>query len=305
MKFATLPRIGLRPEAAPGESRAFTLIELLAVIAVVSILSSLVLSSLTSAKHQVRGTACISNGRQIWLAYALARGDDPADSSLGKTSIADFLITEVGLPGNRIWLCPEINTNLDGQASQNSALTLQGGTINSPWVDVAWQAYLQNSLTSMGTVSTTQPLRVCSYTCNAWMLGQLPDYSVEPELTGFFYQLESDVENPSLTPLLGDGVEPWALPGEHGRPPASLITGIDPNAPPSPNLADTIQFYGIARHGSTPPNLPVFWPSGTKMPGAINISFADGSSRAVPLETLWSLNWHKEWAVPSHRPGLQ
>ena len=59
--------------------RAFTLLELLVVIAVIGILAALLLPSLSRAKEKARRTACLSNLRQVNFAIKLY-ADDNADS---------------------------------------------------------------------------------------------------------------------------------------------------------------------------------------------------------------------------------
>jgi len=258
----------------PRPRRAFTLIELLVVLAVIGVLAVLLLPLLVAAKRKVQQAGSLHNVRQLALGSHIGAADSGGRASYNNPANphALWMGADYYSRQRKLLICPATHR-------QNpTPTTLTPGAADTTWT---W-AY-----------PGATDIFVGSYAINGWLYDR-PAYGAMKN-PGLMMTKQSKIPKPSLTPMFCDAMWPDLWPMETNAPATDLYYG---------------QLTGggmgrctISRHGGVNPSrAPQNFDTRQKLPGAINIGFADGHAELVKLEDVWKLYWHLDWQTPAQRP---
>lgn len=266
--------------SARAYPRAFTLIELLVVIAIIAILAAMLLPALAKAKAKAKDISCLSNTKQLNLAASMYRNDTGQMLAYNDPTFA-----------NGIWMA----TLIDYYAKVDSVRTCPATKEPNPFPAADWQGNAEETWGRYATVPAGPPKRFTgSYGLNGWCYA---DRALPAGNDNKLFRKDAAIQKPSQTPMFLDSLWVDLWPQATEAPSRDLYNGGYGGG--STMMARAT----IARHGGRgASSAPRTVAPGAKLPGGINVGFADGHSELVRLENLWNYYWHLNYQPPIVRP---
>lgn len=281
--------------SARRNQNGFTLVELLVVIGIIALLISILLPALNRARAAAQTIKCLSNLKQITVAYLMYTSENKGSSIYieGNPSGGGYVMKALSdtkylklQQDAQVAFCP--SANAPGYASGYPASQALFGTAKSSWYRNFVPAFeASGSYCFNGWVIYNKAKSSATFTSGDNIVNDMvvpTSPKLPPAGSPMFYGKIVRARASTTTPLIGDGVWSEAFALEKTNPAFSTNDPWKKSVGKGSSTDDSdgqINRFYVGRHG------------GGK---TMNMAFLDGHSETLQnLNHLWKLPHHASW----------